>query len=296
MKTNILVCSVVLLTSLSSFSQTFHSDVQIDPEKAWTYSKGISRERLTFIVDLIKNELSVPSLNITNAKIQLLDSRVIPDEKGKFKKSKYSFWKSNTSVGYFYIEDYAIVRNELIIGKFNKSFTLQLIKDGKQTSLLACSIKETDLPIKYNPKTTWCQYNQSFNTNYNITYHPLTENQNGEWKRSSVIFEFDTINQYLSINNNPGLKLEFVKEGTVEYAGGHWNYEKYKIDDFNNIRILRTDSAVIVDDEKYNLVLITAWLDDDKQKEKELVYFFTNTSPVEQETIDENLIELQDGQ
>jgi hypothetical protein len=279
MKTKTFIIVFFLFTSILTYSQTFHSDIQIDAEKSWTYSHGINRESVTLIIDLIKSKFSITSSFLTaqNLDLILLDARVENDENGQFKKSKYEIQNKGNSFGmYLYIEDNKNVKSELIVGKYNKGFALQLIKDGKQTSFLACYIKELDLLIKYDPKTFWCHYNKSYTSNYRVEGV-----ETGEIKRTKVLIEIDTVNNYFSLNNQMGHKFTFVSKGESKFLERIWKFNKYQIEGSEGefLFIFETDPPLTVENSLYYKIYSIKTIDPSTNKITSNIDLFVSNSP-----------------
>jgi hypothetical protein len=279
-----------LLTFIFSYSQTFHSELQVDAVNNLNYTHGVMRETVTFTIDLIKLKFSITSsfLSLQNLDLILLDARFDMDDNVQFKKSKYEIQNKGNSLGmYLYIEDHKDVKDELIVGKYNKGFTIELIKDGKQTSLLGCYIKELDLPIKYDPKTLWCQY-QPYISNYRV--ESTGESEQGDIKRTKILIEIDSINHYFSINDQQRHKLTFIEKGEKEFLGNWWKFIKYRNEDYQSefLTIYETDKPYNIGNSQYLKIFNFLTMDTSTNKKTSSTDLYISNSPDNDEDQNDN--------
>jgi hypothetical protein len=233
-------------------------------------------------------------MTFQNYDLILWDARVANDDKGqRYSKSKYEVLNNGSPFGlYLYIEDFKNVKSEMIVGSYNKSFTLELQKEGKQTLLLGCIIKELDLPIKYDPKTIWCHYYNSYTSNYR-----LEGVDNIETKRTKVVIDIDTVNNYFSLNSYKSWRLTFIEKGETEYLGNLWRYSKNQFGESANdfLTIYDTDVPVTVDNIRCKKIFSITTIDPSTKKKTFENVYYVDTSPTTDE--EKNIpIEYIEGQ
>ena len=286
MKTKIIPIVMFVVTSLWSYSQTFHSDLWVDSKHTFSYDHGISREHLTFVIDLINLKISIHSEKTfqesKNIDLIHLDSRIAIEEDGQhFRKSKYQIGYNGDL--FFYIEDYRTIHSNLLMDKYNKVFGLEVIKNGETTSLIAVYITEKETAIKYSPNTLWCQYQQSYISDYRVEV--VGENKTGDTKRNKVLIEIDTVNHYSSINNQNGKRFSFIREGITDFLGSKWKLRKYRYEDSPGdfLTILETETPVKVEDVLYNKIFNLTTKDTATNKRISSTDLYVGNSPKKDE-------------
>ena len=254
MKTKTLLIALFLIECIVSNSQTYHSNLWVDRERTFSYDQGISREPLTFVVDLIKLKLSMHSekkdfLNFQNLNLNHIDSWIEIGEDGQpFRKSKYEI--GTTGKLFYYIEDYR-TEQSTPLGKYKICFGIQDSEDGVTKSELAIYINEKQTPIKYNPKTIWANY-QTFVSNYRVEGVEKIEG-----KTSDITIGIDLINNCLSLGRMEGGKFTFIKNDIIVFKDRHWRYSKYLLEsqvDF--LEIFEADTAIEQDNHNYSKVFV----------------------------------------
>jgi hypothetical protein len=273
MKTITFFIALFLFSGIVSKAQTYHSSLQIDAEKTFNISKGISRENITFTVDLLKLKFSIKSsfLTFEDKYITHLDSRFEINKNGeRVLRSEYKVIEGFN----LYIEEYTSEQSEIIV-KYSKIFALELMSDGVRKSFMVCYITERQPSIKYDPNTPFANY-QIYKSDYRVEGV-----ENLETKRTEVIIKIDTTNNYFALNGQRRYGYTYVKSGEITFLEKQWNFNKYQLEGSGNefLTIYSTETPANRNVSLYNKIIVIETVDLTSNKTTSKAEMYVNTSP-----------------